>query len=162
MRCSRAQDLDALLGAADCVSLHAALDDSTWHLIDARRLALIQNQRRAGQYQPLTGDRRSRPGGRLPAPTGFSCRSGRLRRRTTPAAGLTELDNVVIVPHIASATGWTRQGMATLAASNVAAVVSGAPVWNRPDVSGFLGPDPPRAVPSILNAESLGLDIWRE
>ena len=33
--------------------------------------------------------------------------------------GLVELDNVVIVPHIASATRWTREGMATLAASNV-------------------------------------------
>ena len=34
--------------------------------------------------------------------------------------GLPDLANVVIVPHIASATIWTREGMASLAAGNVA------------------------------------------
>ena len=47
--------------------------------------------------------------------------------------GLAELDNVVIVPHIASATSWTREGMATLAATNVAAILTGYPVWPDPN-----------------------------
>ena len=74
--------------------------------------------------------------------------------------GLAELENVVIVPHIASATSWTRQGMATLAAGNVAGVLMGLPVWGRPDILPFLTPDPPKAAPSILNAEQLGIGTY--
>jgi hydroxypyruvate reductase 1 len=72
--------------------------------------------------------------------------------------GLAELDNVVIVPHIASATGWTRQGMATLAAANVAAVLQGYPLWKSDDVLPFLSGDVPQAAPNIVNAAELGLE----
>ena len=75
------------------------------------------------------------------------------------APGLAELANVVIVPHIASATRWTREGMATLAACNVAGILSGYPLWQQPDILPFLDDDPPRAIPSIVNADALG---WRE
>ena len=68
---------------------------------------------------------------------------------------------MVIVPHLGSATGWTREGMATLAAANVEAVLNGWPVWPRAatlgDVLPFLGDDPPPAAPSIVNAAALGL-----
>jgi len=67
---------------------------------------------------------------------------------------------VVIVPHIASATKWTREGMATLAASNVAGLLMGYPAWNRPDVGPFLGNRPPRAAPSILNAKELSISLY--
>jgi hydroxypyruvate reductase 1 len=50
--------------------------------------------------------------------------------------------------------------MAILAASNVAGILSGFPVWNQPDILSFLSSDPPNAAPSILNAEELGLDIY--
>jgi hydroxypyruvate reductase 1 len=73
------------------------------------------------------------------------------------APGLADLENVVIVPHIASATGWTRRGMADLAAANVAGILRGLPVWNRPDVTPFLEGPPPAATPSIVNAGELGL-----
>lgn len=33
--------------------------------------------------------------------------------------GLAEMKNAVVVPHIASASKWTREGMATLTALNV-------------------------------------------
>jgi hypothetical protein len=49
--------------------------------------------------------------------------------------------------------------MAILAASNVAAILLGYPVWGRPDILGFLTPDSPRAAPSILNASELGLRL---
>ena len=76
--------------------------------------------------------------------------------------GLTALDNVVLVPHIASATMWTRQGMAILAAANVAGILNGRPAWNHPDVQPFLGEDPPAAAPSILNAAELDIVILQQ
>ncbi len=72
--------------------------------------------------------------------------------------GLLELPNIVGIPHLGSATGWTREGMATLAATNVAAVLRGWPAWDDPDDIGpFLGDAPPQAAPSIVNAKDLGL-----
>lgn len=77
--------------------------------------------------------------------------------------GLKDLDNVVIVPHIASATIWTRQGMATLAASNMAGILSGYPVWtDESRILEFLEDDAPKAAPSIVNAEELGLARFGE
>jgi hydroxypyruvate reductase 1 len=72
--------------------------------------------------------------------------------------GLSRLKNVVIVPHIASATGWARQGMATLTASNVAAILRGWPVSTDPGrILEFVDGTAPRAAPSIVNAKELGL-----
>lgn len=51
---------------------------------------------------------------------------------------------------------------ATLAAANVAAVLQGHPIWNRPDVLPFVdGPfdQIPHAAPSIVNAKELGLPM---
>jgi glyoxylate reductase len=54
------------------------------------------------------------------------------------AAGLTELDNVVIVPHIASATTGTRLAMGEIAVGNVVKVLNGLPpdTCVNPDVLG--------------------------
>ncbi len=43
------------------------------------------------------------------------------------APGLTELDNAVLIPHLGSATIETRAAMATLAARNTVAVLTGQP-----------------------------------
>jgi hydroxypyruvate reductase 1 len=72
------------------------------------------------------------------------------------APGLVDLDNVVVVPHIASATRWTREGMAVLAACNVAGVLRGDPLWQGSDILPFLDAEPPRAIPSLVNARELG------
>jgi hydroxypyruvate reductase 1 len=72
--------------------------------------------------------------------------------------GLNRLANVVVVPHIASATQWSREAMATLAASNMAAILRGWPVSTDPGrLPEFLGSNPPKAAPSIVNAKQLGL-----
>jgi hydroxypyruvate reductase 1 len=76
--------------------------------------------------------------------------------------GLSDLDNVVVVPHIASATVWTREGMATLAASNVAGILMGYPAWQDEDISPFLKGDPPKAAPSIVNAKELGIPAFSD
>jgi lactate dehydrogenase-like 2-hydroxyacid dehydrogenase len=44
--------------------------------------------------------------------------------------GLTKLDNVVVVPHIASATTETRINMGKIAANNIIKVLSGQPPEN--------------------------------
>jgi hydroxypyruvate reductase 1 len=75
--------------------------------------------------------------------------------------GLSELDNIVVVPHLGSATSWTRRGMASLAACNVAALLMGYPVSGSDDVRPFLQGTPPRAAPSIVNAGELGLPTLR-
>ena len=69
-----------------------------------------------------------------------------------------QLDNVTVVPHIASASVWTREGMATLAAANVAAILQGRPLWRGDDVGPFLEGSVPPYAPSIVNAEALGLE----
>ncbi len=153
--CRRSETLEELLRGADCVSLHTALNESTHHLIDARRLAqmkpaaILVNTSRGPVIDEAALVDHCR---RQPA---FRAGLDVFEQEPALAPGLADLDNVVVVPHIASATRWTRQGMATLAAANVAAVLSGHPVWNRPDIGPFLSSDPPRAAPSILNAEAL-------
>lgn len=74
--------------------------------------------------------------------------------------GLEKCENAVIVPHIASASLWTRSGMASLAASNIAGRLMDYPVWNKPDIMMFVDGDlmkMPKASPSIVNAKELDL-----
>ena len=59
----------------------------------------------------------------------------------------------MIVPHIASATRYSREGMAAIASANVAGILRGDPLWKGPDISAFLGQNPPRAIPSIVNTD---------
>ena len=158
--CRQTDSVEELLKESDCVSIHTVLDDSTLHLINAERLALMKpqailiNTSRGPVIEEaaLVDHCRANPE--------FRAGLDVFENEPQMAAGLTDLDNVVIVPHIASATQWTRQGMAILAASNVAGLLNGYPAWNRPDILSFLGSDPPSAAPSILNAEELGLAIF--
>jgi hydroxypyruvate reductase 1 len=159
--CKMASRVEELLEEADVVSIHTVLDDSTHHLIDAQRLAMMKenavliNTSRGPVIDEtaLVAHCRQHP----------EFRAGLDVFEDEPALkpGLAELENVVVVPHIASATSWTRQGMATLAASNVAAILLGYPVWQDSDISSFLTTSPPNAAPSILNATALELPIFR-
>jgi len=154
--CRRAASIDSLLETADCVSIHTVLDDTTRHLIDARRLALMKsdailiNTSRGPVVDEaaLVDHCRRHPD--------FCAGLDVFEHEPEMAPGLADLANVVIVPHIASATCWTREGMATLAAGNVAGILSGYPLWQQPDILPFLEDDPPRAIPSIVNAGALG------
>jgi hydroxypyruvate reductase 1 len=159
--CRRAESLEELLGEADCVSVHTILDETTHHLINAERLALMKanailvNTSRGPVVDEaaLVDHCRRNPD--------FRAGLDVFEDEPEMKPGLVDLDNVVIVPHIASATRWTREGMATLAASNVAALLMGYPVWNRPDILPFLEPDTPKASPSIVNAVDLNLSIFK-
>jgi len=158
--CKRVERLEELLKEADCVSIHTILDDSTHHLINQKRLALMKedailiNTSRGPVIDEaaLVAHCRVHPDFRV----GLDV----FEDEPELKPGLVDLENVVQVPHIASATSWTRQGMATLAASNVAAILMGYPVWQKPDITPFLEGEPPQAAPSILNAKELGIPAY--
>ena len=160
--CKRAATIEELLQEADCVSIHTILDDSTHHLINAERLAMMKadaiiiNTSRGPVIDEaaLVAHCQKHPD--------FKAGLDVFEDEPEMKPGLVDLDNVVIVPHIASATSWTRQGMATLAASNVAAILQGYPAWQRPDISVFLEGEAPQAAPSIVNAEALGIPVYQD
>jgi len=157
VNCRRVETVEDLCRKADVISLHPVLDESTRHMIGEEQLALMKenailvNASRGPLIDEiaLMEHCRQHPDFRV----------GLDVYEDEPAMkpGLPELSNVVMVPHLGSATSWTRQGMAMLAASNVAAVLMGRPVWAGPDITSFLGDDPPKAAPSILNRDELGL-----
>ena len=159
--CKRAERIEEMLQEADCVSVHTVLDESTHHLINAERLAqmkenaiLINTSRGPVVDEAALVDHcRRHPD--------FRAGLDVFEDEPDLKPGLDDLDNVVIVPHIASATRWTREGMATLAASNVAGLLMGYPVWNQPDILPFLETQAPQAAPSIVNADDLKLKIFK-
>ena len=157
LNCERARSVEDVLRAADVASLHMPLTDDTHHVIDAARLALMKhdavlvNTSRGPVIDEVALVTHCREHPRFRA--GLDVFEDEPRMKP----GLAELDNVVIVPHIASATVWTREAMATLAASNVAGLLCGyPPAPPETPVTDFLGDAPPRAVPSLVNAEVLG------
>ena len=160
--CKRAETVEELLQEADCVSIHTILDESTHHLINAQRLALMKNHAilvntsrgPVVDEAALVAHCQKNPD--------FKAALDVFEDEPEMKPGLVDLENVVIVPHIASATSWTRQGMATLAAANVAAMLRGYPAWQRPDIGPFLEGDAPKAAPSILNADALGIPIFED
>lgn len=155
--CRRMGTIDALLHVADVLSLHTPLDATTRHLIGPDRLkmmkpdAILVNTSRGPVVDEaaLVEHCRNHP----------DFRAGLDVFEEEPAIkpGLVELDNVVIVPHIASATKWTREGMASLAACNLIAILEGYPVSTTGDIHPYLSGTPPKSAPSIVNAKDLGL-----
>lgn len=155
---TRLDSIEDVMRAADVVSVHTVLDDTTRHLVNAERLALMKddailiNSSRGPVVDEaaLVDHCRTHPD--------FKAGLDVFEEEPAMKPGLNELDNVTIVPHIASATTWTRQGMATLAAANVAAIVQGLPLWEGEDVLPFLDGEVPPFAPSIVNASDLGLN----
>jgi hydroxypyruvate reductase 1 len=159
--CRRAERVEDLLREADVVSIHTVLDDSTRHLINAERLALMkENALIVNTSRGPVIDEAALVVHCRTHPT-FRAGLDVFEKEPELAPGLAGLENVVIVPHIASATQWTREAMAILAAGNVAGSLLKRPAWNRPDVTAFLGDHPPQASPSILNASELGIPLYK-
>ena len=158
----RAESLEEVLREADVVSLHTVLDETTYHMINAERLALMKenailiNTSRGPviDESALVAHCRKHPN--------FRAGLDVFEEEPKMKPGLSDLDNVVIVPHIASASVWTREGMATLAASNVAGILMGYPAWQDQDISPFLKDDSPRAARSIVNAKEVGIPAYSD
>ena len=161
VRCRQVHDLRELLAESDVVSVHAALSPQTRHLIGAAELAtmredaILVNASRGPLVDEAALVEHCRTHPRFRA--GLDV----YEREPEMAPGLAGLDNVVLVPHLGSASRVTREGMATLAAANVRAMLNGWPVWpaadDMDDVAPFLHGDMPQAAPSIVNAAELGL-----
>jgi glyoxylate reductase len=117
-----ATDADDVLRQADVVSLHVPLLPTTQHLMNAERLALMKptayliNTSRGPIVDEVALVDALRKGAIRGAALDV------FESEPALAAGLIELDNVVITPHIASATTEARDAMSMLAAENVLAV----------------------------------------
>lgn len=122
---ARFLELDELLATSDVVTLHVPLSDSTRQLIDARRLRLMKptaflvNTTRGPVVDESALVAALRDG--VIAGAGLDV----FEREPEVHRGLLELENVVLLPHLGSATVETRTAMAELAARNVVAVLSG-------------------------------------
>ena len=130
-------DFDTLLGQSDFISIHTDLNEKTRHMFGAeqfkkmKRSAVLVNSARG----PLVDQK-------------ALCEA--LKSRTIFAAGLDVIDpepplmddpllqlpNIVIAPHIASATVGTRNAMAEICANNLIAGLTGQrlPAWVNPEV----------------------------
>ncbi|KAK1272862.1 Cell number regulator 13 [Acorus gramineus] len=156
----RAASMEDVLREADVISLHPVLDKTTYHLINKERLAIMKKEAilvnasrgpvidEAALVEHLKQNPMFRVGLDVFEDEPFM------------KPGLADLKNAVVVPHIASASKFTREGMATLAALNVLGKIKGYPIWsdlNR--IESFLDENsvPPAACPSIVNVKELGL-----
>lgn len=160
VNCRYAQNVEELLREADVVSLHTVLNETTHHLISGDRLVLMKpdailvNTGRGPliDESALVEHCRENPH--------FRAALDVFEEEPTMRPGLEDQTNVVVAPHLGSATDWSREGMATLAAANVAAILLGYPAWQQADMSPFLTDPSPEAAPSILNARELGIGTY--
>jgi glyoxylate reductase len=126
---ARFMPLEELLATADVVSLHCPLSAETRHLIDAAALGrmkpsafLVNTTRGPVVDEPALAEA-------LAAGTIAGAGLDVFEREPEVHPALIDLENVVLIPHLGSATVETRTAMGLLAAENVAAVLGGgAPV----------------------------------
>jgi glyoxylate reductase len=119
------RELDDLFAEADFVTLHTPLTPQTRHLVDARRLKLMKStavlvNASRGPVVDEAALVEALHAGRI-----FAAGLDVFEREPEVHPGLLELENVVIIPHLGSATVQTRTAMAMLAAENLIAAVSG-------------------------------------
>jgi glyoxylate reductase len=120
-------ELTELVGRSDFVTLHVPLSSQTRHLVDAKLLerfkvgAVLVNTARGGLVD-ARALARALQSGRLAA-AGLDV----YEHEPEVDPELLELENVVLLPHVGSATAATRDAMARLAAENVVAVLAGRP-----------------------------------
>ena len=124
---AEAMPLDRLLTTSDIVSLHVPLTPETEHLIDKRALARMK--RSAYLINTARGPVVDE------AALAWALRHHLLagaaldvyEHEPTVYPDLLSLENVLLVPHLASGTTETRTAMADMAADNVLAVLAGRP-----------------------------------
>ena len=121
---------DDLLREADYISLHVALTEETTHLISARELDLMKpsahlvNTTRGPVVDEKALVHALREG--IIAGAGLDV----FEKEPEVEPGLLELENVVLTPHLGSATIGTRTRMGMMVADNVEAYLKGLPYPN--------------------------------
>ena len=132
-------DMDTLLKESDYISIHVPLTPETHHLIDEAALrkmkptAYLVNTSRGPVIDEAALARALKE--KVIAGAGLDV----FEEEPKIHPDLLELENVVITPHIASATHETRNKMATMAATNLIEALRG----NRP--------------PNLVN-----VDVWKD
>jgi glyoxylate reductase len=121
------RELDDLLRESDVVSIHAPRTPDTEGLIDARRLALLRDgatlvNTARGEIVEEAALVRELVSGRIGAGLDVYAHEPNVPRE------LIALPNVVLTPHIGSATVETREAMTRLVVDNVLALKRGEPL----------------------------------
>ncbi|MEI8249294.1 MAG: D-glycerate dehydrogenase [Candidatus Taylorbacteria bacterium] len=117
--------IEDVLKQADIISIHVPLNESTHHLIDASHFKLMKptafviNTSRG----PVVDEQAlfTALQNKVIAGAGLDV----LEFEPRPVKGLAELPNVIITPHIASATEEARQDMAILSTQNIINILEG-------------------------------------
>jgi glyoxylate reductase len=118
------RELDALFAESDILTIHAPLTAETFGLVDARRLALLRNgaclvNTARGEIVEEQALVRELESGRIRAGLDVFAHEPEVPRE------LLDLPNVVLTPHLGSATRQTREAMTRLAVDNLLAVAGG-------------------------------------
>jgi glyoxylate reductase len=124
------RDLDEVLAEADIVTLHLPLTDETRELIDARRLSLVRDgaclvNTSRGAILEERALVRELVSGRIRAGLDVYAEEPNVPEE------LLGLPNVVLTPHIGSATGRTREAMTRVLVDNILALERGEGLPNR-------------------------------
>ena len=121
----RYADMDTLLAQSDFVSLHVPLTGETHHLIAAEQLAMMKPN--AYLINTARGPVVDEAALVSALKSGAIAGAGLDVYENEPALadGLVELDNVVLLPHVGSATEETRRAMGTIAVENLMAGLQG-------------------------------------
>ena len=132
---ARFTTLDDLLCLSDFVTLHVPLTAETDHLIDGSKLALMKrsafiiNTARGGIIAESDLVKALEEG--TIAGAGLDV----FENENSVGVELRKLDNVILTPHIASATFEAREEMSRIAAENIIAVLSGKKPLNPAFIS---------------------------
>ena len=123
--------VDDVLREADFVSLHSPATPETRHLIDARRLALMK--RDAFLVNNARGDIVDEAALVAALKQGTIAGAGLdvFEREPAVTPDLLTMENVVLLPHLGSATHETRIAMGLRALENLKAFFAGAPPRDR-------------------------------
>ena len=125
----RTDDLHAALGRADVVSVHTPLTPATRHLIDARALAamrptaILVNTARGAIVDQVALAAALRAGALGAAALDVT------DPEPLPAGDpLLQTPNLIVLPHVGSATVATRERMTAMAVDNLLAALAGEPM----------------------------------
>jgi glyoxylate reductase len=131
-------DFETLIRTSDMITLHVPLTDQTFHMVgenefrQMKRSAILVNTSRG----PVVNEEALL----VALKTGQIHAAGLdvYEREPEITRGLIGLDNVVLLPHVGSATTETRTKMAEMAAENLLAALNGKPPPNclNPEVIG--------------------------